>query len=123
MFESVDKVNEEINKICQNFLNSDEIDIDEIINNWDIELYWFNKEKLKQLLTYLAENKLKNFKIKVYPVLNGKYGFTYCSEDRRDKLLICVEKQIKSSGFWLEPECHSPSGGNYEYTRVDIKLN
>jgi len=124
-----DAINTKVNNICREFVTSTSKDINKIVADFDeddpncfrLGEHWFDKHKLRQLLNYLKLLNLTTFNIiHVYTVLDGRY--CYCPNDTKKNLVIRVETPIKRSGFWLEPECHTPSGGNYIYTRADIKL-
>jgi hypothetical protein len=136
------EINTIINRICNDFVNASYEDMENIVNVFDEtdSIYirfdgnrMFDKHRLRQLLTYIKDNKLKKFDVDIYSVLDGRYG--YCPEEGRRNLVINLQKlepYIRSTysrgvaehtiGFRIEPECHSPSGGNYLNTRADIKL-
>ncbi len=114
-------------------------DIDEIVaefdetdkNCWfwnDPKYLWFDRHRLRQLLTYIKHHSLNNFTVDLYKVFDGGRGNTLgemsldSPKRNEDDLAICVIKPVVRSGFWIGPEFTSYSGGQYVCTRADIKL-
>ena len=136
---SDDVINAKVNEICREFVKSSYKDIDEIVaefdendkNCWfwnDPNYLWFDRHRLRQLLTYIKEHSLTNFTVNVYTVFDGGRGGTLgeMSLDRpkwnENDLAIVIMRPVVRTGFWIEPECYSYSGGEYVNTRADIKL-
>ena len=124
----MDDINKKVNIICREFVKTYD-NIERIVSEFDEDdtncfffgERWFDKHKLSQLLNFLKVlNPASLSQIHIYRVLDGRYG--YCPDYRKKDLVIHVENPIKRSAFWVEPECHSPSGGNYMNTRADIKI-
>ena len=136
---SGDVINAKVNEICREFVMSSYKDIDEIVaefdendkNCWfwnDPNYLWFDRHRLRQLLTHIKEHSLSNFTVNVYKVFDGGRGRTLgeMSLDRpklnKNDLAIVIMRPVVRTGFWIEPECYTYSGGEYVNTRADIKL-
>jgi hypothetical protein len=151
MVYSGDVINAKVNEICSDFVKTQYANIDEIVAEFDENdehcwfwwntpnNLWFDRHRLRQLLTYIKEHSLSNFKVNVYKVFDGGRGRTLgeMSLDRpklnKNDLAIVIMRPVvrtefsfESCGhysFWIEPECYSYSGGEYVNTRADIKLS
>jgi len=141
MVDSEDVINAKVNEICSEFVKTQYANIDEIVAEFDENnehcwfwwnapnCLWFDKQRLRQLLTYIKEHSLSNFIVHVYKVFDGGRGRTLgeMSLDRpklnKNDLAIVIMRPVVRSGFWIEPECYSFSGGEYVNTRADIKLS
>jgi hypothetical protein len=136
---SEDVINEKVNDICREFVASSYKDVDGIVAEFDEndkncwfwnnpKYLWFDRHRLRQLLTYIKEHGLNNFKVNVYKTFDGGRGRTLgemtlgSPEWNKDDLAIHIIKPTVRSGFWIEPEISSYSGGQYVCTRADIKL-
>ncbi len=134
-----DVINAKVNDICREFVASSYKDIDEIVAEFDEtdkncwfwnnpKYLWFDRHRLRQLLTYIKEHSLNNFTIHAYKTFDGGRGRTLgemtlgSPKWNKDDLAIHVIKPVVRSGFWIEPEISSYSGGQYVNTRADIKL-
>jgi hypothetical protein len=115
----------DLTKLCRKFLAGS--NIEDCVREFTSDCKYVDEDKFRQLLTYLSKdtNKGEITNIKIYPVLDGRYGYN----PPNDKLLIVElpkrpQNGIRSDGsvrWWVEPECYSPSGGNYVCTRADIR--
>jgi hypothetical protein len=148
-----DVINAKVNDICREFVTSSYKDIDEIVAEFDEndkncwfwnnpKYLWFDRHRLRQLLTYIKEHGLNNFKVNVYKTFDGGRGRTLgemtlgSPKWNKDDLAIhiikprlVVEETITTNksgiftySFALTPEEYSYSGGEYVCTRADIKL-
>ena len=121
-----DVINERVNSICKKFTGN----IDEAVSEFDEDKYcwfwgdsnylWFDRYRLRQLLSYIKEHGLTNFTVNVYKVFDG--GTSTKPKNQHD-LEIFIIRPVPPGSFWIVPECYSPSGGRYVNTRVDIKLH
>jgi hypothetical protein len=90
---------------------------------------WFDRHRLRQLLTYIKEHSLTNFTVNVYKVFDGgrgrRLGEMSLDRPKRNKngLVIVIMRPVVRTGFWIDPECYTYSGGDYVNTRADIKLS
>jgi hypothetical protein len=41
----------------------------------------------------------------------------------KNGLVIVIMRPVVRTGFWIDPECYTYSGGDYVNTRADIKLS
>lgn len=139
---SVDVIDTKVNAICREFVTSLYKDIDELVaefdendpNCWfwsDPNYLWFDRHRLRQLLTYIKEHSLSNFTVHLYKTWDGGRSSSFDAmsldapkkQNENDLAIHVIKPVVKSSsGYWLEPEIRSFSGGQYVNTRADIKL-
>lgn len=123
------------------FVKTQYANIEEIVSEFDEndkhcwfwnkpDYLWFDRHRLRQLLTYVKEHTLTNFTVNIYKVFDGGRGRTLGEmslngppKPNKNDLAIVIMRLVVKTGFWLEPACNSPSGGQYVNTQADIKLS
>jgi hypothetical protein len=143
-------VNEKVNSICSEFVKTYD-NIDKIVAEFDEndkscwfwnkpDDLWFDRHRLRQLLTYVKDHRLTDFTVHVYKAWDGgrgrgrTLGEMSLDEPKQNEndLDIYVLKPIPmvrkvygngsslTCNFSVMPERFTFSGGQYINTRADI---
>jgi hypothetical protein len=152
MVYSDDIINAKVNEICSEFVKTYD-NIETIVSEFDEndescwfwnkpDDLWFDRHRLRQLLTYVKEHSLKNFTVNIYKTWDGGRGYTLGemsltrSKPNENDLAIYVltpkpipmVRRVYGGGetltynFSIVPESFTCSGGQYVNTRADIKI-
>lgn len=139
MVYSSDIVSAKVTEICNEFVKTYE-NIEQIVAEFDEndkhcwfwskpDILWFDRHRLRQLLTYIKEHSLRNFTVELYKTWDGGRGKTLGEmtlggppKPNKNDLAIVVVKPVVRTDFWIGYEYFTYNGGEYVNTRAEIKL-